>query len=73
MIAQMTDGWCLSQVVLKDRDGAEMTLREVFASLNLTAYDLNVDMLDVHAVSITGRQPAVLPRLRSCPLFSIAW
>lgn len=24
---------------------------QVFDSLNLTAYDLNVDMLDVHAVS----------------------
>lgn len=29
-----------------------MTLREVFESMNLTAYDLTVDMLDVHAVSI---------------------
>ena len=28
-----------------------MTLKEVFESLNLTAYDLTVDMLDVHAVS----------------------
>ena len=27
-----------------------MTLKEVFESLNLTAYDLTVDMLDVHAV-----------------------
>ena len=25
---------------------------QVFSSLNLTAYDLSVDMLDVHAVSI---------------------
>ncbi|XP_047493300.1 AMP deaminase 2-like isoform X2 [Penaeus chinensis] len=29
--------------------GEEMTLSQVFASLNLTAYDLSVDMLDVHA------------------------
>jgi hypothetical protein len=29
-----------------------MTLREVFESMNLTAYDLTVDMLDVHAVSL---------------------
>lgn len=29
--------------------GEEMTLAQVFASLNLTAYDLSVDMLDVHA------------------------
>jgi hypothetical protein len=28
-----------------------MTLKEVFESLSLTAYDLTVDMLDVHAVS----------------------
>ena len=29
-----------------------MTLKEVFQSMNLTAYDLTVDMLDVHAVSL---------------------
>lgn len=29
-----------------------MTLKEVFQSMNLTSYDLTVDMLDVHAVSI---------------------
>ena len=28
-----------------------MTLKNVFESMNLTAYDLTVDMLDVHAVS----------------------
>ena len=27
-----------------------MTLKEVFEALNVTAYDLTVDMLDVHAV-----------------------
>ena len=27
----------------------EMTMDEVFKSMNLTAYDLTVDMLDVHA------------------------
>ncbi|XP_048588124.1 AMP deaminase 2 isoform X2 [Nematostella vectensis] len=30
-------------------DGKEATLREVFAMLNLTPYDLSVDTLDVHA------------------------
>ncbi|XP_078381801.1 AMP deaminase 2-like isoform X2 [Oculina patagonica] len=30
-------------------DGKEVTLREVFAMLNLTPYDLSVDRLDVHA------------------------
>ncbi|KAG0305348.1 AMP deaminase [Linnemannia gamsii] len=31
------------------RDGKELTLEEVFQSLNLTAYDLNIDTLDMHA------------------------
>ncbi|KAG9099024.1 AMP deaminase [Ceratobasidium sp. UAMH 11750] len=31
------------------RDGKELTLREVFNSLNLTAYDLSIDTLDMHA------------------------
>uniref|UniRef100_A0A0C9S924 AMP deaminase n=1 Tax=Wollemia nobilis TaxID=56998 RepID=A0A0C9S924_9CONI len=31
------------------RDGIYLTLKEVFESLDLTGYDLNVDLLDVHA------------------------
>ncbi|KAF8517415.1 hypothetical protein BU17DRAFT_91874 [Hysterangium stoloniferum] len=31
------------------RDGAELTLTQVFQSLNLTAYDLSIDTLDMHA------------------------
>lgn len=31
------------------RDGKELTLAETFKSLNLTAYDISVDTLDVHA------------------------
>ena len=31
------------------RDGAEFTLAEVFESLHLTAYDLSIDTLDMHA------------------------
>ncbi|KZT11831.1 AMP deaminase [Laetiporus sulphureus 93-53] len=31
------------------RDGKELTLAEVFKSLNLTAYDLSIDTLDMHA------------------------
>ncbi|KAF9516503.1 hypothetical protein BS47DRAFT_1292245 [Hydnum rufescens UP504] len=31
------------------RDGAELTLEQVFQSLNLTAYDLSIDTLDMHA------------------------
>ena len=37
--------------VCLSKDGKPMTLHEVFQSMNLTAYDLTVDMLDVHAVS----------------------
>jgi AMP deaminase len=35
--------------VVIERDGKRLTLAEVFKSLNLTAYDLSVDTLDVHA------------------------
>ncbi|KAI1770933.1 AMP deaminase [Hypoxylon cercidicola] len=31
------------------RDGRNLTLKEVFASINLTAYDLSIDTLDMHA------------------------
>lgn len=31
------------------RDGQELTLQQVFDSLKLTAYDLNIDALDMHA------------------------
>ncbi|GME84999.1 unnamed protein product [Ambrosiozyma monospora] len=31
------------------RDGQVLTLKEVFESLNLTAYDLSIDTLDMHA------------------------
>ncbi|KHN15593.1 AMP deaminase [Glycine soja] len=35
------------------RDGKYMMLKEVFESLDLTGYDLNVDLLDVHADNST--------------------
>ncbi|XP_012728493.2 AMP deaminase 3 isoform X2 [Fundulus heteroclitus] len=38
--------------VVLEKDGIEMTLQEVFHYLNMDAYDLTVDSLDVHA----GRQ-----------------
>lgn len=38
-----------SQDVVIFRDGAELTLAQVFQSLNLTAYDLSIDTLDMHA------------------------
>ena len=34
--------------VVLDRDGKLLTLREVFESINLTAYDLSIDTLDMH-------------------------
>jgi uncharacterized protein YycO len=37
--------------VVTNTKGHSMTLRQVFQSMNLTSYDLTVDMLDVHAVS----------------------
>ncbi|KAK7578161.1 hypothetical protein V9T40_010366 [Parthenolecanium corni] len=38
-----------NEIVTRDKNGKLMTLKEVFESMNLTAYDLTVDMLDVHA------------------------
>ncbi|XWS55515.1 hypothetical protein CRYUN_Cryun09bG0006700 [Craigia yunnanensis] len=40
---------CFVQKVVIFRDGTYLTLKEVFESLDLTGYDLNVDLLDVHA------------------------
>ncbi|ETN37127.1 AMP deaminase [Cyphellophora europaea CBS 101466] len=39
---------CPTEVVI-DRDGKQLTLQEVFESINLTAYDLSIDTLDMHA------------------------
>ncbi|EPE06146.1 amp deaminase [Ophiostoma piceae UAMH 11346] len=39
---------CPEEVVLY-RDGKHLTLKEVFESINLTAYDLSIDTLDMHA------------------------
>ncbi|KAL8292654.1 hypothetical protein RQP46_001266 [Phenoliferia psychrophenolica] len=39
---------CPEEVVIF-RDGKHLTLRQVFESLNLTAYDLSIDTLDMHA------------------------
>ncbi len=38
---------CPDEVVIF-RDGKHLTLREVFESINLTAYDLSIDTLDMH-------------------------
>lgn len=39
------------------RDGKDLTLAEVFASLNLTAYDLSIDTLDMHVSNCRGELP----------------
>lgn len=39
---------CPNEQVL-ERDGKVLTLAEVFQSINLTAYDLSIDTLDMHA------------------------
>ena len=39
---------CPEEVVLH-RDGQQLNLREVFESINLSAYDLSIDTLDMHA------------------------
>lgn len=36
------------------RDGKHLTLREVFESINLTAYDLSIDTLDMHVSTDFG-------------------
>ena len=39
----------LIQDVVIHRDGADLTLEQVFDSLKLSAYDLSIDTLDMHA------------------------
>ena len=37
------------ETVVLTRDGKDMTLSEVFKSMDMTAYDLSIDALDLHA------------------------
>ena len=41
--------YLIVQDVVIFRDGQQLTLKQVFESLNLTAYDLSIDTLDMHA------------------------
>lgn len=41
-----------NEVVCLNKKGQELTLNQVFEEMNLSAYDLTVDMLDVHAVGL---------------------
>lgn len=58
-----------AEEVVTVTNGNKMTLRQVFESMNLTAYDLTVDMLDVHAVR-RAFDLLLLFSLRSLSLFS---
>lgn len=40
---------CVVPCCAATRDGKWLTLKEVFESLRMTGYDLNVDTLDMHA------------------------
>lgn len=40
--------------VVQNIKGKDVTMKELFANLNLHPYDLTVDSLDVHAVSPTS-------------------
>jgi len=42
---------CPDEVVMY-RDGKHLTLEEVFQSINLTAYDLSIDTLDMHVSTV---------------------
>ena len=41
------------QEIVIHRDGKDLTLQQVFESLNLTAYDLSIDTLDMHAHQVS--------------------
>lgn len=43
------------------RDGKHLTLAEVFASINLTAYDLSIDTLDMHVSAPPPGPQSLLP------------
>lgn len=51
------------EIVTCSKNGETMTLREVFQSMNLTTYDLSVDMLDVHAVSVPASDESSLIKI----------
>lgn len=46
-------------------NGRGQTLKEVFESMNLTAFDLSVDTLDMHAVRTRPRRGGILRSTRS--------
>lgn len=46
--------------VVAEKHGRKITLRQVFDSLHMDPYDLTVDSLDVHAVSVCAVSQDVL-------------
>ncbi len=53
---------CPDEVVMF-RDGKHLTLEEVFQSINLTAYDLSIDTLDMHVSPLASR----ISMVTDCP------
>lgn len=45
--------------IVAEKKGRKMTLKQVFESLHMDPYDLTVDSLDVHAVSLLKWQSKV--------------
>lgn len=54
------------------RDGKTLTLKEVFESINLTAYDLSIDTLDMHVRTIRIAPGTLLTHDRPTLILSIA-
>ena len=48
-LEQLVNLWHALEDIVIVRDGHELTLKQVFESLKLTAYDLSIDTLDMHA------------------------
>lgn len=61
---------CPDEIVLY-RDGRHLTLKEVFESINLTAYDLSIDTLDMHVCSTDSLPCVTLIFARPTPTVSI--
>jgi AMP deaminase len=53
------------------RDGKHLTLKEVFESINLTAYDLSIDTLDMHVSSESCALDTTANTTRPTPIPSI--
>ncbi len=64
---------CPNEVVLY-RDKKHLTLAEVFESINLTAYDLSIDTIDMHVSALprASRPQLGLIACRPIPIHSIA-